>query len=76
MGPLITTALSMFNDAISRNIHEHGADPIDLRLDCRESGDYANPIEPSVQGGDKIAACIARYVEEVRQPKNRTRVFH
>ena len=76
MGPLITTALSMFNDAISRNIHEHGADLIDLRLVCRESGDYANPIEPSVQGGDKIAACIARYVDEVHQPDNRTRVFH
>ena len=76
MGPLITTALSMFNDAITRNVHEHRADLIDLRLVCRESGDYANPIEPSVQGGEKIAACIARYVDEVRQPANRTRVFH
>jgi hypothetical protein len=32
---------------------------IDLRIICSEDGDYANPIEPSVQGGLKIARAIA-----------------
>ena len=75
MGPLITTALSLFNDAITRNIHEQGTDLIDLRLVCGEVGDYANPIEPSVAGGEKIAASIKRYVDEVEQAGTRTRVF-
>jgi hypothetical protein len=29
---------------------------------CAEDADYANPIEPSVQGGAKIAAAIAAFV--------------
>ena len=32
---------------------------IDLRLICDENEDYANAIEPSVHGGEKIAAAIA-----------------
>jgi hypothetical protein len=35
---------------------------IELRLVCSEPEDYANPIEPSVQGGAKIARAIARAV--------------
>lgn len=31
---------------------------------CTETGDYANPIEPSAQGGDRIAQVIARCVLE------------
>ncbi|WP_108787503.1 GDSL-type esterase/lipase family protein [Erythrobacter sp. Alg231-14] len=75
MGPLITTALSIFNDAITRNVHAAGVDLIDLRLICPEIGDYANPIEPSVQGGEKIAAAISRYAKAVRQQGAGTRVF-
>ena len=33
---------------------------IDLRLICNEEGDCANPIEPSVQGGEKISAVIEK----------------
>jgi hypothetical protein len=29
---------------------------------CDQLGDYANPIEPSVQGGAKIARAIASVV--------------
>jgi len=75
MGPLITTALSIFNDAITRHVHQAGLDLIDLRLVCPEVGDYANPIEPSVQGGAKIAAAIAGYVDAVEERDERTRVF-
>lgn len=58
-GTVITAALSLFNDVITRAAFARGLDLIDLRLICNDSGDYANPIEPSVQGGAKIAAAIA-----------------
>jgi hypothetical protein len=31
---------------------------------CDEPADYANPIEPSAQGGRKIARVIARVVRD------------
>jgi GDSL-like Lipase/Acylhydrolase family len=58
-GPVITAALSLFNDVITRAAFARGLPLIDLRLICDGPGDYANPIEPSVQGGAKIAAAIA-----------------
>jgi hypothetical protein len=59
-GPVITAALSLFNDVITRAAFARGVPLIDLRLICNEAADYANPIEPSEQGGEKIAAAIAR----------------
>jgi len=53
-------ALMLFNDVILRVAFEHHASAIDLRLVCNERADYANPIEPSGQGGLKIANAIAR----------------
>jgi hypothetical protein len=50
----------MFNDLILRVAFEHHASAIDLRLVCNENADYANPIEPSGQGGMKIAKAIVR----------------
>jgi hypothetical protein len=52
-------ALMMFNDAIARTAHEHGLDVIELRLVCTKASDYANPIEPSGSGGEKIARAVA-----------------
>ncbi|QZH74992.1 MAG: SGNH/GDSL hydrolase family protein [Erythrobacter sp.] len=75
MGPLITTAMSIFNDAISRNVHRANLDLIDLRLVCTEPADYANPIEPSVVGGWKIAQAIAHYVRSTDAKSAQTRVF-
>ena len=57
---VIKAALCLFNDVITRQAFARGVTLIDLRLICSEPGDYANPIEPSVQGGAKIAAAIAR----------------
>jgi hypothetical protein len=57
----IRTALSLFNDIITRAAFGHGAALIDLRLICDEEEDYANPIEPSAHGGAKIAAAIAAW---------------
>lgn len=57
-----TVALAVFNDVIHRVAAERGVRVIELRLVCTEAADYANPIEPSVQGGEKIARAIAHAV--------------
>lgn len=54
------TALAPFNDAIIRIGVEHGLTIIDLRLVVNAPADYANPIEPSSAGGEKIAKAIIR----------------
>ncbi|HEX8829987.1 MAG TPA: SGNH/GDSL hydrolase family protein [Longimicrobium sp.] len=55
-----TVALGVFNDVILRAAAAAGHPAIDLRLVCDQPEDYANPIEPSVQGGEKIARAIVR----------------
>lgn len=62
MQRLAATALTVFNDAILRHAVRAGLQLIELRLVCSDPADYANPIEPSVQGGAKIARAIARAV--------------
>ena len=57
-----STALLAFNDVIIRVAVEHGLTLIELRLICTEAADYANPIEPSSRGGEKIARAIAQAV--------------
>jgi lysophospholipase L1-like esterase len=60
---VIRTGIAIFNDCITRAAFERGVPLLDLRLICTESGDYANPIEPSVQGGEKIARAIAGWLQ-------------
>jgi lysophospholipase L1-like esterase len=57
-----STALVVFNDVIIRVAAEHRLTLIELRLICTEAADYANPIEPSSHGGEKIARAIAHAV--------------
>lgn len=57
---LVVTGLSIFNDVITREAFARRLPLIDLRLICNEPDDYANPIEPSAKGGEKIAAVIAQ----------------
>ena len=57
---VVVAALSLFNDVITRAAFARGLPLIDLRLVCDDPADYANPIEPSVRGGAKIAAAIGR----------------
>jgi lysophospholipase L1-like esterase len=59
---LVVSALSLFNDVITRVAFARGLNVIDLRLICDAPADYANPIEPSAQGGEKIARAIAGLV--------------
>jgi hypothetical protein len=60
--PLARLALTMFNDVILRAAFLRALPVIELRLICTDAGDYANPIEPSGRGGEKIAHAIARTV--------------
>lgn len=53
------TALAVYNDAITREAFARGLPLIDLRLILSEQADYANPIEPSAKGGEKIARAVA-----------------
>ena len=59
---LTTTALVVFNDVILRVAVEARLPVIELRLVCTDDADYANPIEPSSRGGEKIARTVARVV--------------
>ncbi|WP_134496717.1 SGNH/GDSL hydrolase family protein [Microvirga pakistanensis] len=56
------TALSVFNDVITRETFGRRLALIDLRLICNQHEDYANPIEPSAIGGAKIANAIVQAV--------------
>jgi hypothetical protein len=54
------TALKFFNEIILLEAFEMGLPVIDLRLVCNHDDDYSaiSPIEPSLQGGDKISNVI------------------
>jgi len=72
---LAVTALAHFNDAIIRAAFGAGLPLVDLRLVCDADADYANPIEPSSRGGEKIARAVARLVAEHDFARRRTEVF-
>ncbi|CAO3410091.1 SGNH/GDSL hydrolase family protein [Azospirillum largimobile] len=72
---LVVTGLTVFNDVITRAAFARGLPLIDLRLICNEAADYANPIEPSVQGGGKIARAIAALVAGHDWSQVRSTVF-
>jgi len=59
---IASLALAIFNDVIIRIAIERGLSVIDLRLICTAPTDYANPIEPSSIGGEKIAKVIVALV--------------
>jgi hypothetical protein len=75
MQRLAVTGLCLFNDVIARQAFARGLPLIDLRLVCDEDADYANPIEPSSQGGEKIARAIARLLAEHDFSRGRTEAF-
>ena len=57
-----TAALPAFNDIITRVAVRRGVPVVDLRTAFVAPDDYANPIEPSVAGGRKLAGLIRRAV--------------
>lgn len=72
---LAVAALASFNDVIIRQAFLTGLPLIDLRFICNEADDYANAIEPSVQGGFKIARIIEQLVNNHNFKANRTSVY-
>ncbi len=55
-------ALAGFNDVITRTAFRYGRPIIDLRVMFDSPEDYANPIEPSAVGGEKLTRTIAAVV--------------
>ena len=68
------TALAVLNDIILREAFRRSVAVLDLRLVCSEDADFANPIEPSVVGGAKIARTILSFVSTPRLG-NRSQIF-
>ncbi|MGB3654702.1 MAG: SGNH/GDSL hydrolase family protein [Rivularia sp. (in: cyanobacteria)] len=73
---IAVAALNIFNDVIVRQAFQNGIPLIDLRLTCNEATDYANPIEPSCAGGEKIVNAIVNTVFEHNFNKHYTQVFY
>lgn len=61
---ILLTALKLFNDLIISAAIRESIPVIDLRVVCSKPEDFANPIEPSMIGGAKIADCIARVLHQ------------
>ena len=55
--------LGMMNDAIHFLGNKHDIEVLELRNIFTEVSDYANPIEPSHSGGEKLAKAIIDWVE-------------
>jgi len=66
LGEAQRAGLALFNDVIIRSAAEALVPMIDLRVVCDEAEDYSaiSPIEPSAQGGAKIAKVIAALIRQ------------
>jgi lysophospholipase L1-like esterase len=73
--PIASTTLMLFNDTIIRVASEYGVSVIDLRSVCTEKEDYANPIEPSSVGGEKIAKIIAGLLTDAHLASTAARII-
>ena len=60
--PMLSAAVRLFNDAIQRAALDHGIPVVELRDLLDRPEHYANPIEPSVEGGRVLAEEILRRV--------------
>ncbi|HEY0529885.1 MAG TPA: SGNH/GDSL hydrolase family protein [Gemmatimonadaceae bacterium] len=72
---LSVTALTVFNDVILRLGFAAGIPILDLRLICSEDADYANAIEPSSHGGQKIAHAIVGLVNRHDFTRRRAEIY-
>jgi lysophospholipase L1-like esterase len=69
------TALTLLNDVITREAGARGLPLLDLRTLFDQDADFANSIEPSAQGGEKLARAILRVVEEHDFAQPRSTIF-
>ena len=72
---IAATGLSVFNDVILREAFSRELPVIDLRLIFDDDADYANDIEPSVKGGEKIAQAIATLVTTHDFTRRRSEIY-
>ena len=63
MQEISVTALPIFNDIITKQAVITGIPVVDLRLIFNDYIDYANPIEPSTNGGYKISKVIKNIID-------------
>ncbi len=68
---MTSTALGLFNDVIVEEASLLRLPIIDIRAIFTDRGDYANPIEPSVQGGQKLADEIVGLIDDLGSGTNR-----
>ncbi len=55
--------VSSFNDIVYKTAKKYNADVLELREIFISSDDYANPIEPSHIGGEKLAKSIVEWIK-------------
>jgi len=55
------TAVSIFNDVIQQEARSRSFDVLELRTLFTDRADYANPIEPSATGGEKLAQAMSAW---------------
>jgi len=72
---LSSLGLTIFNDCITREASARGLALIDLRLIITDEKDLANPIEPSVRGGAKIAEAILAFASTFDGSQGRCQVY-
>jgi len=74
---IAVTALAFFNDVILSEAIMAGLPVVDLRRVCTERDDYSHlsPIEPSFQGGAKIAKALNRVFAEHDFSHQTTRIY-
>ncbi len=60
---IVVVALAALNDIITREAAVRGLPLLDLRVLLDEDSDFANPIEPSAEGGAKLARAVLAVVE-------------
>jgi lysophospholipase L1-like esterase len=70
------TSLCILNDVIYTCAIERGLPLIDLKTMFNEEKYYANPIEPSCEGGNKIVEAILQVVNEHDFSKKRMQAFN
>jgi hypothetical protein len=72
---LVRVGLMFFNDVILRVAFEWHLPVVDLRLVCVDPRDYANPLEPSSRGAEKIAKSIAAALGLAIEPPAVSSIF-
>ena len=56
--------VSSFNDTVYKTASKYNADVLELRHIFTSPEDYANPIEPSHVGGEKLAQAIMDWIQK------------